>query len=186
MKFFLFSLLLLAAFLLGCAETPISPTVLEKQSYELIKLPPKSGLSVEAIYSKTTTINGETGGEIEIAESYVAAGGQTVEIYAQIIIPANAFTGDVPVTMTIDDEYAAVWFTPHMVFSEPVTLKMSFKGIDLNELMLASGKYDLMYISDDGTFELVGHDEVQVIESQGEIRVQKAYLNHFSRYGFTR
>lgn len=186
MKFFFSSLLLLAVFLLGCAETPISPADPENQSYELIKLPSKSGLSVETIYSKTVTINGETGGEIEITESYVSAGGQTVEIYAQLIVPPNAFTGDIPITMTVDDEYAAVWFTPHMIFNSPANLQMAFKGINLNELLLVNGKYDLMYISDDGTFELVGHEEVQVIESQGEIRVQKAYLNHFSRYGFTR
>ena len=119
-------------------------------------------------------------------ENYVATGGQTVEIYAKITVPPNAFTGNVPITMTVDDEDAAVWFTPHMVFSKPVILHLSFKGIDLDQLMIVNGKYDLLYIGDDGTFEEVGHDEVHVIESLGEIRVQKAYLNHFSRYGLTR
>jgi hypothetical protein len=185
-KTFLICLILTAAFLLGCADTTISPPDPESKSYELIKLPPKSGLSIEATYSQTVTINGEVGGEIEIEESYVAAGGQTVEMYARIIVPQNAFTGDLPITMTVDDEYAAVWFTPHIIFNNPVKLKMSFTGIDLDELMLVSGKYDLLYINDDGTTELVGHDEVHVIESQGEIRVQNAYLNHFSRYGFSR
>ncbi|MFC2103461.1 hypothetical protein ACFLSS_03425 [Bacteroidota bacterium] len=186
MKTILFTLLLTAAFLLGCADTTVSPPDPESKSYELIKLPPKSGLSVETAYSQTVTINGEVGGEIEIEESYFSAGGQTVEIYAQIIVPPNAFTGDLPITMTVDDEYAAVWFTPHIVFNNPVKLKMSFTGIDLDELMLVSWKYDLLYIDDDGTTEVVGHDEVQVIESQGAIRVHNTYLNHFSRYSFTR
>jgi hypothetical protein len=181
--------LLSALLLLGCADTPISTPELDSNSYTLIKLPPKSGLSVETAFSKTVLINGENGGEIEITENYVAPDGHTVEIYAKLSVPTNAFTGDVPITMTIDDEYftgdvpitmtiddeyAAVWFTPHMVFSNPVELKMSFTGIDLEELMLVNGKYDLLFIGDDGTFELVGHDEVQVIESQDEIRVQKA------------
>ena len=186
MKTLLSSLLLSAIFLLGCADTPISPTESESQSYELIKLPAKSSLSLQKSYTQTVTINGEAGGEIEIAENYVAADGHTVEIYAKITVPSNAFTGDVPITMTVDDEDAAVSFTPHMVFSKPVILHLSFKGIDLDQLMIVNGKYDLLYIGDDGTFEEVGHDEVHVIESLGEIRVQKAYLNHFSRYGLTR
>jgi len=186
MKIAIFTLLFAAAFLLGCADTPISPTVPDSQSYQLIKLPQKSGLSIETAYSKTVLINGGNGGAIEITESYVAGNGHTVEIYAKLTVPTNAFTGNIPITMTIDDEFAAVWFTPHIVFSNPVQLQMSFKGIDLEDLMLVNGKYDLLYICDDGTFEVVGHDEVQVIESQQEIRVQKAYLNHFSRYAFTR
>jgi hypothetical protein len=52
--------------------------------------------------------------------------------------------------------------------------------------MLVNGRYDLLYIGDDGTYEVVGYDQVQVIEPIGQIRVQRAYLNHFSRYGFTR
>jgi len=186
MKTFCSSLLLLALFSFGCADTAVSPPEPESKPYELIKLPPKSGFSVETSYSQTATIDGAVGGEIEISESYIAADGHTVGIYAKLTVPASSFTGVVPFTMTIDDEYAAAWFTPHIVFDTPVELQMSFTGIDLEELMLVSGKYDLVYINDDGTIELVGHDEVHVIESQGEIRVQKAYLPHFSRYGFTR
>ncbi len=186
MKLLISSLLLIAGFLFGCADTLISPTGPESESYELIKLPPRSSSSLQKSFTQTVTINGETGGEIELVENYISSYGQTIDIYAKLTVPPNAFTGDLPISMSVDDEYAAVWFTPHIVFNKPVMLKLSFKGIDLDQLMLVNGKYDLLFIGDDGTFELVGHDEVQVVESQGEIKVQKAYLNHFSRYGFTR
>lgn len=187
LKTFLSFFLLLALIFLGCAETGVSPLDPENKPYELIKLPPKSGgLTVENTYSKTEIINGQIGGTIEIDESYIAADGHTVKMYARITIPENAFKGEVPIEMTIDDEYAAVWFSPHLIFDIPVELKMSFKGIDLEELILVNGQYYLLFIADDGSYEVVEYDEVQVIESQGEIRVQKAYLQHFSRYGFTR
>jgi hypothetical protein len=186
MKITLTTLLLSALLLIGCADKPTSPIESNNHSYQLIKLPPKAGLSVENIFSKTKRIDGKRGGEIRLDESYVAADGHTVEIHAKLKVKRNSYRGHVDITLTIDDEIAAASFTPHMVFNKPLELDLKFEGIDLNEIESAIGEYDFIYINDTGIFEDVDHNGVIVQENNGTIRVNKAYLNHFSRYAFTR
>ncbi len=184
----LLSLLVLPALLLaGCADKPISPIESDNHSYQLIKLPPKAGLSVETKFFAAKTLNGEEGGTIKINESYVAEDGHTVKIDVKLKIKKNSFTGDdVYITMTVDDFYAAIYFTPHMVFNKPLELTAKFEGISLNELDQATGEYDFVYLYSSGVFEAVDHNGIIVEESNGEISVNKAKLNHFSRYAFAR
>lgn len=186
MKTTLWTLLLSAILLWSCADTPNSPIESGRDSYQLIKLPPKSGLSVETIFSKTELIDGEEGGEILIKEVYIAADGHEVKIDAKLDIPQNAFTGVVYITFSIDDEYAAASFSPHMVFDEPVKLQMKFDGMDLKELNLKGQNYDFIYIDDNGKTETVEHAGIKVDNSGGQITLSNAFLNHFSRYCFTR
>jgi len=183
MKTALLILLLTVLLLWSCADTPTYHSKQDNQTYQMIKLPSKS---VETIFSKTREINGRWGGTIVINEDYVAADGHTVEVYAKLKVPRHAFTGNEVITLTVDDKFATASFSPHMVFDKPVELKMVFKGIDLEELNLTSGNYDFIFIDDDGNAETLQHDGVEVDASNGEVRLEHAYLNHFSRYGFTR
>lgn len=185
----LISLVILAALLIvGCTDTPLAPIKSDNQSVQLIKLPPKAGLYVENEYFVTKTINGDQGGTLKIKKSYVAPDGHTVKIDVKLKIKKNSFTGDdVDITMWVDDDFAAVWFTPHnMIFSKATELDVKFEGISLNELVLNNG-YDFVYVSYLGVFlENVDYNQVTVKESQGKISVKKAKLNHFSRYAFAR
>jgi hypothetical protein len=178
------TLLLFAFFLLGCADTTISPVKKDNHSYQMIKLPKKSGMYVETIFSKTKTIDGDEGGQIRIYERYVANDGHTVKIYAKLKVKEDSFDGEVAITLTIDDEFAAASFSPAMVFNEPVELTLWFEGIDLEELNLTTGDYDFVFIDDNGNTEVVGYNALRVDESRGRIVVIKAKLHHFSRYGF--
>ena len=185
MKITLTTLLLFAVLLLGCADTPISPIKNDNNhSYQMIKLPKKSGMSVETIFSKTQTIDGDEGGEIRIYESYVANDGHTVRIYAKLKVEEDSFDGEVAITLTVDDEFAAVSFSPAMVFNEPAELTLWFEGIDLEELNLTTGDYDFVFIDDNGNIEIIGYNALHVDESRGAIWVIKADLPHFSRYAF--
>ena len=184
---YLMSLAILSALLIvSCTDTSIAPIESDNQSYQLIKLPPKAGLSVENIYTVTKTISGEDGGTIKIKESYVAEDGHTVKIDVKLEIEEDSFSGYEDITMTVDDDFAAVKFTPHMVFNEPAELDVRFEGINLKELELISGDYNFIYISDAIGVEVIEYDEITVNESNGEIRVEEAELNHFSRYVFVR
>jgi hypothetical protein len=183
-KITLTTLLLFAVFLLGCADTPISPVKNDNHSYQMIKLPKKSGMSVETIFSKTRTIDGDEGGQIILWKSYVAEDGHTVKIYAKLKVEEDSFDGEVTITLTVDDEFAAVSFSPAMVFEEPAELTLWFEGIDLEELNLTTGDYDFAFIDDQGNIEVVGYNALHVDESWGRIWVIKADLHHFSRYGF--
>ena len=190
MKSALFSFLLLVFLLLGCNETPIQPEVplepLEpaEPTYELIQIPPRAGGGPG--FSATETIDGSNGGYIKIKESYITIYGDTVEIDVKLKIGKDCFSGIVDITMTVDDVYTAVKFTPKMVFNKPIDLDVKYKGLDPNQLILTSGKYDFKYIDDNGYTETIQSNGVVVNEELGEISVKKAKLNHFSRYVFIR
>ena len=86
----------------------------------------------------------------------------------------------------IDDQIAAAKFTPHMVFDIPVELKLEFEGISINEIQNIGRKYDFLYFDDNGNTEEVNHSDIIVVQWAGKIMVEQAFLNHFSRYAFTR
>ena len=186
MRTLLFSFLFSTLLLIGCADKPTSSIESDNHSYQLIKLPPKAGLSVENIYTVTKTIKGKVGGLIKLKKSYVAADGHTVKIDVKLKVKKNSFSGNVKITLTVDDEFAAVKFSPIMNFKKPAELNLLFEGIDLEELNLTSGDYDFVFIDDNGNTELVGYKAIHVIESKGKIWVTNAKLNHFSRYAFSR
>ena len=184
MKITLTILLLLAIFLLGCADAPISPVKNENHSYQMIKLPTKSDLAVENSFSITETINGETGGIIRLDKSYIAADGHTVNIDVMLKIKPQSFPGIVDITLTADDEFAAVFFSPKMVFTKPLELNLMFEGLDLTSLNLTTGDYDFVFIDEYGNVEIIGYNAIHVNETMGKLWVTKADLPHFSRYGF--
>lgn len=185
MKIILTILLLITLFLVGCSDTPVSPVKNENHSYQLIKLPKKSDLAIENSYSVTKSIDGEEGGIIRLNESYVAADGHTVYIYVKLTIRNNSFPGVVDITITADDEYAAVEFNPEMTFNVPLELNLTFQGLDLDSLGLTTGDYDFVYIDDEGNVEVIGYNAIHVNEEWGKLWVTQADIPHFSRYAFT-
>jgi len=187
MKAALFSFLLLVFLLLGCNETPIQPEVLAvpvEPTYEIIQIPPRA--SGGPSFFSTETIDGSKGGYIKIKESYTTVNGDTVEIDVKLKIKKDSFSGIVDITMTVDDVYTAVQFTPEMVFNKPVDLDVKYKGLDPDQLNLTSGSFEFLYIDDNGNSETVPSNGVVVNKELGEIRVKKAKLSHFSRYVFIR
>jgi hypothetical protein len=188
MKSLTFLAFLAALFILSCMDTPIAPIKSDNQPVQLIKLPPKAGLNVETPIFVTKTIYGEDGGTLKIKESYVALDGHTVNVDVILKIKKNSFSGEETITMTVGDDYAGVEFFPPMTFSKATELDVTFEGIDLNELDSRSGNYDFVYADSDGNVldADIDYNQLQVKESQREISVKKAKLNHFSRYAFIR
>ena len=188
MKYLISLAVLVTLLLIGCADKPISPIESDDQSYQMIKLPPKAGLSIENTFSVTKRIDGKKGGKITLKKSYNAPDGHKVKIHVELKIKKKSFTGHEDITMTIDDEFAAICFYPHMVFNKAVELKAKFEGIDLENLGLTGGEYDFVYIAEDGEIELVEHDRIDVDEHKGKIKFHgrkgHAKLLHFSRYCF--
>ncbi|MEJ2194895.1 MAG: hypothetical protein P8X73_08570, partial [Ignavibacteriaceae bacterium] len=173
-------------FFFGCADSPNSPVETKNDSYSSIRLPAKTGFSVESSFSVTKEIKGAQGGILEINESYISADGGIVNVFGLLRIPKHAFQGKQDITFTIDDQIAAAKFTPHMVFDFPVELKLEFEGISINEIQNIGRKYDFLYFDDNGKTEEVNHSDIIVAQWAGKIMVEQAFLNHFSRYAFTR
>ena len=196
MKTLLYLLVLPALLFVGCMDNSSdlissdAEITQQSNSSNLIKLQPKAGFSVENTFTVRKTINGDTGGTIKLKKSYFAEDGHKVKIDVKLKVKKNSFSGNVDITMTVDYVYAAVWFSPHMVFDKPVELKAKFEGIDLGKLNLTNGNYDFVFIDDKGNIEPVQHDQIDVDEKKGKIKFHgkngKAKLDHFSRYAFIR
>jgi len=187
MKTSLFSLLLSALLLLGCNETPFQPYMPEEPEilpYELIQIPAKPVGT--PIFTETETIDGSKGGQVKIHEHYVTEDGDTVKIDLKLKIKKNCFSGNVDITMTVDDVYTAVQFSPKMVFDEPLELDFKYIGLDSDQLNLTSGSYKFLYLGDNGETETILSDGIVVKEQNGEISIKNAMLDHFSRFAFAR
>jgi hypothetical protein len=152
--------------------------------YELIPLPPKSPAWEDSIFTVSKVINGNVGGVIQMSRYYITASGSPCYIYIYLSIPKNAFTGTKNITMTLDDEFAAVHFYPEMVFAKELRLFQSFEGLQLENL--PTGTIDFVFIHDDGSIELIKKNGIQIVVPQGIVRFQNAKLLHFSRYGWIR
>jgi len=195
MKTSVWGLLLLSVFLIGCEDTSniIDPigTSLSPQfekitnfDYELIPLPPRSPLWSDSIFTISKVIDGDIGGRLIMEKYYIAANGDSISIFADLIIPEGTFQGTETISMTVDNEFAAIHFLPSMVFEDTLKLFQSFKGLDLSNYSNAT--LDFVFIDDEGNIELIKKNGIQVNVPQGFVRVQNAKILHFSRYGWVR
>jgi hypothetical protein len=153
-------------------------------NFEQIPLPTKSALWMDSLFTVSKEIDGSVGGRIIMEKYYIADDGDSIIIYADLRIPEGAFQGTKIITMTVEDEYAAIHFYPEMVFADTLRLFQSFEGLHLENY--STGTLDFVFIQDDGSIELIKRNGLQVVSSQGIVRVQNAKLLHFSKYGWVR
>ncbi len=163
---------------------PESINKITKFDFELIPLPPKSPVWEDSIFTVSQIIDGNVGGRIILEKYYIDAKGDSVSIFADLRIPEGAFQGTENITITADDQFAAIHFYPSMAFEDTLKLFQSFEGIDLSNY--TNGTIDFVFIDDDGNVELIKKNGTQIVIPQGIVRVQNAKLQHFSRYGWIR
>jgi hypothetical protein len=194
MKNILTILLVAILLLFGCdtssdlsvnnSENKLQASVSKITDYELIPLPNKSPLWMDSVFTMSEVIDGSVGGRMIMDKFYISEDGDSVLIQTDLRIPEGAFQGTETITMTVDDEYAAVHFSPKMIFADTLRLFQSFEGLHLENY--PTGTIDFVFIADDGSIELIKKNGVQVVVPQGIVRVQNAKLLHFSRYGWIR
>ena len=187
-------LLVALLFLSGCDTSPdlsinsidnnLQGSLSKEVQYELIPLPPKSPVWLDSVFTMSKAINGSVGGRMIMEKYYISADGDSVIIGVDLRIPAGAFQGNKTIKIVLDDEYAAFHFYPQMGFDDTLRLFQHFKGINLEQY--PTGTFDFVYISDNGSVELIKKNGTQIIVPQGIVRVQNAKLVHFSRYGWVR
>ena len=195
MKYFSAILLVTLVFLTpGCddnsdlsinnSESDLHSSFSKVTEYELIPLPNRSPLWMDSVFTMSKVIDGTVGGRMIMDKYYISESGDSVIIKGDLRIPAGAFQGTETITMTVDDEHAAIHFYPEMVFDDTLKLFQSFEGLNLENY--PTGTFDFVFIADDGSIELLKKNGVQVVVPQGIVRVQNAMLVHFSRYGWIR
>ena len=176
-----FLLFLLIGFtLLSCTQSSDDNMVSTNYSGERLNLTSDQFLS-------SGFINGSSGDELTLTQSYVNTAGRNISISAHLYILPNAYTGVKEITMIVDAGDASVRFFPETVFNRDIKLDLTFTGLDLHNLgFTTSGNADFVYFNDNGTIEAITNAGSTVDISQSVLRVQGAKLYHFSRYGWIR
>lgn len=184
---YLVALLLLS--FVGCMQEsnitgPVN-NVNNNQSKTIIMLPEKADMSIESSYSTSGDINGNSGGDIHLIKSYLAANGQTVTIDCQLTIPADndAFSDVRDITMEVSDQ-AGVDFYPSMTFDQPVILNYTITGLDLSNVNPEDVGF--FYVAPDGNLIPAENEGVIVDLNSGTLEVINAQLPHFSRWAYAR
>jgi hypothetical protein len=163
---------------------PDSPTssldgrILNKK---IIELPPSSGLVLESELTREKLINGQTGGWFEEEFWYETSNGQ-VDIDSDLHFFQNSFSGTVNITQTFNTETAAIVFGPAMQFNVPVDYTLEIVGVDLTGIN--PNTLDFVYIDANGNMYACDKESVTMNLNTSTLKVTKAKLNHFSRYGF--
>jgi hypothetical protein len=170
----------------GCdqgTDITFSVSSSDQQEINWITLPSPEGLSSETSLSFTVSkiIDGKKGGEIRLEGKYDSPFGK-IEIDAILEFPKKSFQGSKEITMTCFPEEGTVMFEPSMEFDKKLKFTLEYKGIDLT----AVNEDDVMfsYIDVDGTLVETKNSDIDIDFHRKKIKVSKAKLTHFSRYGF--
>jgi hypothetical protein len=169
----------------GCTDVKLNNvSQSDKGSYSLIPVPGKTGLNSETAFSTTSVIDGAVGGTMAMDQTYTGDNGQQVVLSVYLAIPPGAFTGVKTITLTADDQFAALKCEPAMVFNQSLRLDFSYTGLTLNSSNVHNGRTGFYFVPDSGVLEEVENTGVVVNLSQGVVKVNNAKINHFSRYGW--
>jgi hypothetical protein len=187
--------LCLFSFLLffGCNQDSeiISPEVTsaEKDKYlesvDWITLPSPSGGNGNFItFTNSELINGQLGGEVKLVTEYSGGPHGIVKIDSKLEIKQNSFPGIVEISTTCVPEEGLVEFGPPMVFDKDLEYTLVYEGIDLTGVNPETVKF--CYIARDGSIVETENLGIDVDIEAGKIKVDKAFIPHFSRYGWVR
>ena len=185
MKKLLILLSIVGMLLAGCTDVKLNNVNQpEKGAYKLVPIPGRTELSSEAVYTTTSSIDGSVGGTMTINASYMGDNGLPVTLNVLMTIPAGAFSGVRTITLTADDQYAALACSPSMVFDKNLLLDFSYTGLNLKTVDLPKAKNGFYFISDSGILESIPSSGFLIDKKSGSLSVTGAQIPHFSRFGW--
>lgn len=182
---FITTITMLLLFAVGCTEqTSITSPEQSVQTQDpnwLVSLPSK-GLTVNSIYSASEIIDGSKGGHVNFKEEIPGGPFGKIKIDSKLEIEPESFTGILTIFTNIDDENLLTTFGPHYTFDKPLKYTLQLEGIDLTGVNPDS--VDFVYQTEDGSIHQCEYKSISVDLNKGKVKVEKAKLPHFSRYGF--
>ena len=174
-----FFLLAISVFLFwACSETTNITSPEKSQTEHLLKFKSNSNSSLFKT-AVVQSINGETGGTIEI--NLESTDGDFA-VFGEIVFPENCFDGTKEISISVAGDLAALDFEPSLVFQNFVNLNLSLQGVDVND----GDNVSFQYIEDSGNLSPIEYDNIAVSVAKSQVVVEEAQINHFSRYGFTK
>ncbi|MEJ2194890.1 MAG: hypothetical protein P8X73_08545, partial [Ignavibacteriaceae bacterium] len=126
-------------------------------------------------------IDGKIGGRLETENEFIIDN-DTITIQATLDIPSNAFNSIEEIRMLINNNNLTISFFPHLIFNGFVEFDIKYAGIEVTGVYPHS--IDFIFQDSNGLIEQVDYRKIRVDNNQNSIHLEKAELNHFSRYGF--
>jgi hypothetical protein len=185
MSRYAFMFILISMSLIGCSEQSnvLAPDNNSNTSEpNWITLPQPTGMQVNKTVSTSKRIVGKYGGTINLNTSYTGGLYGNVTITSSLYFPQYAFSYYKTFTISHDDAACVSTFGPSMVFNKPLTLNITYTGVDLSGINPETVKF--AYLAVDGSVEYAPNSGIIVDKSTGTLRVINAVIPHFSRYGF--
>jgi len=129
--------------------------------------------------SKLYWIDGSVGGKINVAYHWINSKGQCSKLYANLVIPANAFSGIEKFNMVfnLEKNYVSLFPSPKS-FKKPLLFSCKLKNVNVEYPDL-----DFKYL--DGN-ESVVYESNKVDVNNRILEVRRAQLHHFSDWGWER
>lgn len=133
-------------------------------------------------FTNSELIDGILGGHVMLVTQYDGGPFGLVRIDSKLEIMQNAFDGTKEISTTCFPEDGLVQFGPAGLFDIDLEYTLVFEGLDLSGI--DPDKVKFCYVDSKGRVVETQNLGVTVDISAGKIKVDKAYLPHFSRYGF--
>ncbi len=150
-----------------------------------ITLPTPINMPVNSeIFTNSELIDGDRGGKVKLDTEYSGGPFGTVKIDSKLKIKKNSFPGILEISTTCLPEQGLVEFGPPMVFNRDLEYTLTYEGIDLTGVNPETVKF--CYIAADGSIVEAENSGIDVDIEHGKIKVKKALVPHFSRYGWVR
>jgi hypothetical protein len=146
----------------------------------------KLGLLGNSSTTVIKKINGQTGGVINLSGIYIASNLRIITMNAKLTIPPGAFSGYRNISLTADYQTPGIICEPGMNFNIPLSLDLSYIGLDLLSLLFNPNNVTFAYLGEDGSVVPCEYEGLDFNLLSGLLGVRKAKIEHFSRYGFSR
>ncbi|MCB9209768.1 MAG: hypothetical protein H6610_05650 [Ignavibacteriales bacterium] len=162
---------------------PILQDKLDDGGDDFIKLLDLDDTLIKTNYSQSFTVDGNKGDKLFIKYSWMDKNNQMVNLQANLIIPRNAFEGELTFDIKFDlENYFVELYPSPFTFEKPVYLNLLFSGIDLSGI--DENNYSFDYV--DGEPENIKYNYMNIDIENKLLEVQEAQIPHFSRYGWVR
>src|ERR1035437_7945736 len=179
-------LILIGFILVGCKDVKMNDIIQPmSKTYKLVQIPGKTGLSAETAFTTSGIVDGSVGDTLTMNQSYLGDNGKMVTLNLSMIIPAGAFSGVRTITLTADDQFAALQCSPSMVFDKSLILDYSYTGLNLKSIDLPKAKNGFYFIPDSGILEAIASNSFLIDKQSGILSVTGAQIKHFSRFGWS-
>ena len=189
MNKYLYTLIILALFVIGCKDnsnivSPVDSTVNANDvvgNPNWITLPPSTETALKKDVAVSKLIRDYEDSELEINTRYWSRSGR-ISIYAEAEFQKFSFKGQRYVTMSVNDEFGTTSFSPSGTWAKPVIFNLKISGIDLHNV--DPSHVDFVYLAPDGSYHKAKYESIYVNTRWGVLQVVNAQLPHFSRWGF--